>query len=229
MITVDIETYKDVSDPNYISWKLSNIKAPSNYKDPVAIERNIGEQKLEALEKFALNPLTGRIILIGILLDKIPPLYEEKDFIKYSVNGESVYYIGFDDADEVKLLSKWWQLFSWYTLNDSLMVTYNGKQFDLPFILHRSIILNVKIPRKIQMKNYLSKYDHSVHFDGFNWFGSGSLVEWSYRLGAGDSLQRDGGKIGGWYEAGKMDLIKDKNKIDLAQSYSIYQKVKDFI
>lgn len=227
-LTIDIETSKDVADQNYIAWKLSNIKAPSNYKDPTAIEKNIGEQKLRAMEEFALSPLTGKIILIGMMFDKMPNNLAEGEYITYSVSGKPVHVIHLE-GEETVILGKFWNLFSWFQLNDTVLVTYNGKAFDLPFIMNRTLITKSLIPRKIPMQDYLSKYRHTPHLDLFNWFGSGSLVEWAYRLGISDSLVRDGFKIPKWYEEGRMDLIKDKNLIDLAQTTAIYQSVKEML
>lgn len=230
MLVLDIETYKDLSDVNYTNWKLSNISAPSNYKDPSVIERYVTEQKSKESDKFALSPLTGKIILIGLLTDKVPPL-NENDFSKYLIDNKEVYYIGIT-GEERHILTTFWKLFAWFGINDSILVTYNGKEFDLPFIIKRTLIVNAEIDstmKRIDMNNYLMKYKNTPHLDLYNWLGSGSLVEWSYRLGLSDSLQRDGNKIGGWYEQGQMETIINKNKLDVAQSYSIYNKIEGLI
>ena len=227
MLILDIETYKDLSDLNYINWKLSGIKAPSNYKDPAAIQRFVDDQKIKVADDFGLSPLTGKIILIGLLFDKLPTV-STVEYTKYSLNGQEVYYAGLQ-GDEKQLLEQFWQLFSWFDLNDSPLVTYNGKAFDFPFILHRTLITKASIPRRISTDQYLAKYKTTKHVDLFNWFNGGSLVEWSYRLGKTDSLQRDGYKIAEWYEQGQMNLIIDKNKIDLAQTASIYNSIKDML
>ncbi len=127
------------------------------------------------------------------------------------------------------MLKSWWEIFDWNNLNSPDIVSFNGKKFDLPFILHRSLINKVQMPRKIRMSDYLNKYRDTPHFDVYNWFDGGSLVEWSYKLGYSDSLQRDGNKIGGWYEQQQMNLIIDKNKIDLAQTYAIYQRIAGWL
>jgi DNA polymerase elongation subunit (family B) len=230
MLTLDIETYKDISDEGYVAWKSSNIQAPSNYKDPEKIAASIAEQKRDLQSKFALSPLTGKIILIGCLTDVNPDKDVVKySIVKYSIDGKDVWYVPLE-GDEIEILTNFWKLFHFQQLKDGGDIcTYNGKAFDLPFILHRSTILNIKLPIKISMQKYLNKYQHTPHLDIFNWFGSGSLVEWSYRLGIGNSLQRDGDKIGSWYEDGQMQQIKDKNMIDLAQTYSIYQRIKDWL
>ena len=229
MIVLDLESVKEASDERYVNWKLAGIKAPVNYKDPVKIEESIKEQQATALNSFALSPLTGKIILIGMLVDCLHTGATESDYTKYRVADADMYYVGLDNTNEKELLTEFWKIFSYHNLNTPLLITFNGKKFDLPYILHRSAILGIDPPRKIRMQPYLSKYDNTMHFDVYNWFDGGSLVEWSYKLGLTESLARDGNKIGGWYEEGNMDLIKDKNKIDLAQTYSIYSKLKDWL
>jgi len=225
MITFDIETYRDQLPDNYLRYKIGDIKAPSNYKDQDKIDAYVANAKIEALDKLALSPLTGRIILIGMLFDKNPELANATE---YAINMKPVWYVPLQGEEE-EILEKFWMLSSKHLFQDANLLSFNGKAFDLPFIMNRSAIKKVKPPRKMQMTDYLSKYRHTPHFDLFNWFGSGSLVEWSYRLGISDSLQRDGYKIGTWYETGQMQLIIDKNIIDVAQTTTIYQAIKDML
>lgn len=223
----DIETYKDVSDENYIAWKQAGISAPSNYKDPIKIAENIAQQKAEMGDKFALSPLTGKIILVGLLSDV--KLSESWSNATHKHN-EKEYWLIQLTGDEREILSKFWDVLKLQALKaGDHLVSYNGKQFDLPFLLHRSTILNIKPSQRIVITKMLNKYQHEPHLDLFNWFGSGSLVEWSYRLGVSNSLERDGGKIGGWYESGQMDIIKQKNSIDLFQTSMIYDRIKEWL
>jgi len=225
MITVDIETYRDQLPDNYLQYKIGDIKAPSNYKDQEKIDAYIANAKVEALDKLALSPLTGKVILVGLLFDKNPELAGTTE---YSINKKPVWYIPLQ-GEEGEILDKFWMLLSKHLFQDANLLSFNGKAFDLPFIMNRTAINKLKLPRKMQMTDYLNKYRHSPHFDVYNWFGSGSLVEWSYRLGITDSLQRDGHKIGTWYETGQMQLIIDKNIIDVAQTTSLYNNVKDML
>lgn len=224
MMVLDLESYRDQLDDRYMNWKMGDIKAPANYKDPDKIDAYIASAKVEALDKLALSPLTGKIILMGLMFDKEPKF----EHTKYSIGMKDVFHVALQ-GEEIDILNNFWMLFSIYTLNDVDVVSYNGKAFDLPFIMNRSIINKIKMPRKISMSDYLSKYRHTPHFDVYNWLGTGSLVEWSYRFGLTDSLQRDGNKIGTWYETGQMQLIIDKNLIDITQTTLLYQQIKDMI
>lgn len=227
MICTDIETYQDDLDPAYLAWKTSNISAPSNYKDPAKIEAYIQEEKIKQMKQFALNPLTGKIILIGLLSDNADVI-EKTPFGWQDVEGQNEKILQLE-GNEKDILDKFWKVLTVHSMNDGEhIVSYNGKQFDLPFIIHRSTILNISTPRIIVSK-LLNRYNHDPHLDLFNWFGSGSLVEWSYRLGLSDSLVRDGDKIGGWYESGQMQMIKIKNTIDLFQTFAIYKRVKQWV
>ena len=211
---------------NYLRWKIGEVKAPANYKDQDKIDAYVASAKTEALNKLALSPLTGRIILIGLLYDKDPQLGDKST--QYSIDMKPVWYVPLQ-GDEKQILEAFWMYLSKYLFQETGMLSFNGKAFDLPFIMNRTSINNMKLPRKMPMSDYLSKYRHQPHFDLFNWFGSGSLVEWSYRFGIADSLERDGNKIGTWYEAGQMQLIIDKNIIDVAQTTTLYNRIKDML
>ena len=233
MLVFDIETYKDTSDENYIAWKTAGVRVPSNYKDPVKIAEYVANEKADLVNKFGLSPLTGKIILIGVLTDNeataVPSdawsLFEPEDSKQYWMRQ-----LALPEHSEKEIISEFWDIVARNRMNDGEpMITYNGKQFDLPYLLHRSAILGIQPRFTLPMNKALSKYDNSTHLDLFNWFGSGSLVEWSYRLGLTNSLQRDGGEIGGWYEAGQIELIKGKNAIDLFQCAEIYKRVRAWL
>jgi len=225
MLTIDIETYQDDLPENYLKWKVGQIKAPSNWKDADKIEKYISEAKLEAMDKLALSPLTGKIILIGLMTDDSKLNFTNKFNLS---NGKEVYYKGLA-GDEPDILKEFWDIFGKYTLNNVDTVTYNGKLFDLPFIMNRSLMKKITLPRRFSMSDYLSKYRHTPHLDVYQWFGSGSLVEWAYRFGITDSLERDGNKIGIWYQPGLMQKVIDKNIIDVAQTSELYQYIKNML
>ncbi len=226
MLTFDIETYKDISDPNYIAWKTSNIPV-GNRTDPVKIAAYQAERRAEMQNEFALSPLTGKIILIGCLTDN--ELVSTSD-IPFQVKLDGKALLLQLEGDEKDILTKFWQVLWRFIHNDGgQLVSFNGKMFDLPFIIHRSTILNIELPGRIMMNRLLNKYNNDPHVDLFNWFNGGSLVEWSYKLGLTSSLAREGNQIGVWYEAGQMQLIKEKNSIDLFQTATIYNKIKNWL
>ncbi|MHB8362861.1 MAG: ribonuclease H-like domain-containing protein [Patescibacteria group bacterium] len=231
MIILDIETYK-TDNQSYLNYKSVNISAPSNYKDQSKIDAYIENEKKKVNEKAALSPLTGKIILIGILTDATEnhgtSIATEVGIVDYSVA---------QDTNEKFLLQQFWEMLSdlWDNGHQPL-VTYNGKQFDLPYIISRSTIMGLTKPNLLpSMKQLLSKYDSRDHIDLFqtlnpNYGDYSSLNEWSYLTGDSNVLEHNNAsEIANWYETGQMDKIIEKNKMDLFKTYFLYNKVRSWI
>ncbi len=130
-IVIDIETM-----PNFdVVHLLPEPKIDSRLKDSAKIEEARKDAKQAQLDKMALSPLTGKIALIGFCGENsggnIEAWHNEKE--------------GLD------------LLYSVY-LNDSQIITYNGKGFDLPFIFKRGIILGCKWASIPEMKKFTDRY-----------------------------------------------------------------------
>jgi predicted PolB exonuclease-like 3'-5' exonuclease len=83
---------------------------------PEELER----RRVELVERFGLDPTTGRIVCIGV------------------AGAESAFERAFTDASERDLLASFWRWFA--EARPELVVTFNGKRFDVPFLNLRSAI-----------------------------------------------------------------------------------------
>ncbi|MBI4149548.1 ribonuclease H-like domain-containing protein [Candidatus Woesearchaeota archaeon] len=91
-------------------------------------------------EDRSLNPLYAKIVVLGI-----------KPF-----GGQPRLLTG----DEKTILTEFWQLLSGM---NTVLVTYNGYKFDVPFIKIRSVVNGVRIPYSINMNRW--QMERSNHFD----------------------------------------------------------------
>lgn len=102
-----------------------------NLKDPEKIAAKIAEAEVnhrrDFFEKAALDPLTGRVLVVG-LLDK-----------------SSMRLIGHDD--EAALLTEFWDVCQGEMGRINEMVGFNTHLFDLPFLIRRSWKMRVPVPR----------------------------------------------------------------------------------
>jgi len=119
-LVVDIETAPSHDALEY----QGSFEAPSNYKDEEKIRAYIAAKSNEWVEECPLDPLTGRICAIGTLLD--------------TGNGTPIKKIIVDTTgqEEKILLENFWK--QWKELN-GYIVGHNIKNFDLPYIILRSI------------------------------------------------------------------------------------------
>lgn len=138
-IVIDIET---VAIPDADTY-LPPASAPDNYKDPEKIAAYIRDARARQLEKASLDVDLGKVIALGIRTPDQPTF----------VMTES-------DTPEVHMLSLLWQ--TWHDWRDRspMLVTFGGLEFDVPFLLRRSLYLGVPAP-------YLScdKYRHPQQID----------------------------------------------------------------
>jgi len=225
MIVLDIETYKDVSDENYTKWK-SATSIRKDLKDP----DKIAKAQSEATDKFALSPLTGKIIL-GMVLTDADGISNSAESIQIMDKNFSI--LKYDNPNESDLIANLLIDLETALDNGHMLVTYNGKNFDLPYIMKRSVILGIAKPHYIPYSDLISKYKNDKHVDLFqllNDYGQfSSLSEWSYKLHNSLELSSDGNKVGEWYETGQMAKIIDHCKDDLIKTYLLYEKLKGWL
>lgn len=114
-----------------------------NLKDPEKIAAKIAEaeaaHRREFFERAALDPLTGRVLAVGLL---------------YPDSGEFV-VIGHDD--EAATLREFWDATRGEMGRINQMVGFNSHLFDLPFLVRRSWKHRVPVPMGIRRGRYWSE------------------------------------------------------------------------
>lgn len=209
LVYLDIETYMDQSlKEEYMDFKAGG--KMGNRTTPAAVEK----KKEENRAKFALSPLTGEIILSGILTD------DDK--------GKSITQIGLNGATEKLILTETAERLEYYFAHNYKLVTYNGREFDIPYIYFRCAILglNVNLP---PMRYWTGRYNDDMHFDMYKFVGEGSLAEWTYRLGFSTDFVNDGKNIADYFFNKQYDIILKKNAMDLKLLHAFYKTVEKWL
>ena len=130
MTVFDIET-KPQSDAQ-LELVKPVFRAPSNYKDQAKIDIYILDAEAEWKKRAALSALTGRVLAIG------------------TKEGA---YIQIIEGAEPDMLAKFWQEFQ----EAEEMAGFCVKSFDLPFLVQRSFINQVKVPVTLFDGRYYSR------------------------------------------------------------------------
>jgi len=100
------------------------------------------EKKQETIDQFVFNPLTSRIAAIGLMDHKDEKgcvLVNSSEQYEFKKNHENFSYIA---GSEEEILRKFWEIVTVKKYN--LFVTFNGRDFDCPFIMLRSIFYKLK-------------------------------------------------------------------------------------
>jgi hypothetical protein len=86
------------------------------------------------VEKAALSPITGRVLLVGVLWSEKP--------------------LFIDQADERALLESWWDMVDHWLADKVPMIGHDSNRFDLAFLIRRSWHLGVSVPAEVRQGRY---------------------------------------------------------------------------
>lgn len=123
-------------------------------------ETEVAAGTADVKSNLRFSPVTGRIVAVG--------LYDKERA------AGVVYYVGetFDDTDETtgfrlkgrteaELLKDFWEGAHDY----DTFVSFNGRRFDVPFLLHRSVVAGVKPTVELMGSRYLQPQQAIRHVD----------------------------------------------------------------
>jgi DNA polymerase elongation subunit (family B) len=183
----------------------------------------------EVLRYLSLYPFTAKVIAIGIY-----DVQKKKGFVYYeSAVGEewnndekNIYYKG---VSEEEMLSSFWRIAKVATQ----FVTFNGRNFDAPFLMMRSAKLKIK-----PSKNLLGKrYDISTHIDlleQFTYFGltrKFNLDFYCHAFGIHSPKSKgvSGMEVKNLYEAGRIKDIAVYCGDDIFATYRLFKIWEEYL
>jgi DNA polymerase elongation subunit (family B) len=148
---LSLEYLKEIhGEYEYVPFDPAKVKL-GNLKDQAKIDAKLEESKAKHLKEQtekrdsydtdlvaegALSPLTGRVLAIGLMAHTDP---KAEGFIF----GEPEY------PTEAAMLERFWQGYERCRANGTAMVGFNIHGFDLPFMIQRSYILGVDVPKTL--------------------------------------------------------------------------------
>jgi len=181
------------------------------------------EQIDQAIRYTSLYPLTAKCVAIGIYdigKKKSFVYYESDEPEEWSSEDEQVHYKG---LTEPEMLKSFWKIVK---VTDQV-VTFNGRNFDIPFLMIRSAMLKVK-PSKNLIK---SRYDRKFHIDlleQFTFYGltrKFNLDFYCNAFGIESPKTKDisGMEVKNLYESGRIKEIATYCSHDIFATYQLYK------
>lgn len=148
---LDIETK---GDQKLFDTFVANIKPDPRLKDPAKIDADLSEKEERALFDMCLDHDYADIICIGVydLHEKKKHLFSPVEFAKWLNGFEKVSKSEGMGASKTKRYQSY------------RVVTFNGKQFDLPILIKNGIKNNIDYPYQ-WMLNQCDKYKATAHID----------------------------------------------------------------
>jgi DNA polymerase elongation subunit (family B) len=183
----------------------------------------------QAQEKLGLSPFTGEVISLAMydLERKTGAVYfAADDSVTDYVDGDWKYKV----RTEKQLLEDFWETARSY----NVFVTFNGRSFDVPFLLHRSLMLDVRPTVELTGQRYIDRQNPPYHvdlLDEFSFYGamqrrpSLQLLCDSYNI----SYEKDG--VGGediteFFVNKRFRDIAEKNAADVTATVLLFEKWK---
>lgn len=140
------------------------------------IERSVKNKQEKELqfkdlrEGLGFLPLTGRIVAVGLY-----DLEREQGAVYYvdAINGadDEVGAFILKTRSEEAMLREFWE----GALEYDTFVTFNGRAFDVPFLIHRSVAHGIRPTRELMKYRYLSQQSAPFHIDlqdELTWYGA---------------------------------------------------------
>lgn len=194
------------------------------------------ERALEDVKNgLGFSPLTGRIVAVGVLDDEREKgavyfdapnahvLDHEKDGIKYKVLSEK------------EMLEHFWRGVAEY----DAFVSFNGRGFDVPFLMVRSAVHGIRPSKDLMSNRYLGNQDYDAKhidlLDQLSFYGAmrrkGNLHLWCRAFGieSPKASGLTGDDVKALFDTGKYEDIARYNAGDLRATRELYHRWKSYM
>ncbi len=191
-------------------------------------DEKVREEKLKDAERFlSLYPLTAKVIAIGMFdvqTEHAYVYYENESETEW--NKEGIVFKGFP---EPIILERFWNVIE----KTDQVITFNGRNFDIPFLMLRSAIHKIK-----PSKNLLGyRYDTKTHIDlleQFSFYGvtkKFNLDFYCHTFGVETPKSKEvsGYNVKTLYDEGKIKDIAEYCGRDIKATYLLFKIWNDYL
>ncbi len=231
-LIIDIETVGE-------DWNAIDLATQTVLKKPIDRRADTPEEWIQQVDDMqsdlGLSSLTGSIIAIGLYdVERAQgalyyvPLQREPVLLEGTIDGFTC-----KARNESALLCEFWEGAEEY----DTFVTFSGRTFDLPFLLHRSIVHGIRPTRELMKYRYLAQQSSPFHIDlmdELTFYGalrrqSLHLFCRAYGISSVQKCELTGADVGDAYRDGKMLDIIRYNIADVRATALLYEKWREFL
>lgn len=199
------------------------------YSEKETEEDRKSQKRDEAIRYLSLYPLTAKVIAIGIYhIEKEKTyVYYEDDNNEEWVNEEK--NISYKGLTEKEMIQSFWRIVDYC----EQVITFNGRNFDVPFLMMRSALLQIR-----PTKNLIGKrYDSSSHIDlleQFTFYGltrKFNLDFYCHAFGVESPKSKgvSGMEVKTLYEAGRIKDIAVYCAEDVNATHKLYKIWENYL
>jgi DNA polymerase elongation subunit (family B) len=183
----------------------------------------------------SFSPLTGSVIALGLY-----DVERAKGAVYFVPNANEQYACeGKVDTyrckarSEALLLSEFWEGAKEY----DTFVTFNGRAFGMPFLLHRSVAHGIRPTRELMKYRYLSHQSVPFHIDlmdEFTFYGATRrqalyLFCRTFGIESYGGIDMNDVAIGELYRAGRVPHILRQVTRDVSATAELYKKWREYL
>ena len=187
------------------------------------------EQTDQAIRYTSLYPLTAKCVAIGIYdIDKNKSFvyYESEEAEEWFSEDQQIHYKG---LIEEEMLKSFWKIIE---VTDQV-VTFNGRNFDLPFLMIRSAMLKIKPSKNLVGRRY-DKKSHIDLLEQFTFYGLTRKFNLDFYCNAfgiesPKTKEISGMEVKNLYEAGRLRDIAIYCSRDIYATYQLYKIWEEFL
>jgi uncharacterized protein YprB with RNaseH-like and TPR domain len=177
----------------------------------------------EAIRYLSLYPLTAKVVAIGMLnteTENSMVMFESNEKKEWESEESGIKYCSYPEGE---MLENFWR----YVSNVESVITFNGRNFDIPFVMMRSAMLQIKPTRDFISKRYNNK-SHIDLLDKFTYYGLTKKFNLDFYCNAfGIDSPKSHGVSGmdvkELYKAGKIEEIATYCARDVKATYRLYK------
>lgn len=238
-----------VFDIETVGEDFNNLDAQTQDSLTRWIKREAGEEegRYQAMlkdlqEGLGFSPLTGKIVVLGVydtLKDQGAVYFSVHSQTETSASAEAIKewtdsnFI-FKPKTEEEMLADFWQ----GAKNYREFVSFNGRSFDVPFLLIRSAVHKIKPTVNLMSNRYLNSQFGAKHIDlldQLSFYGAvrrrGNLHLYCRAFGIASPKSQGitGDDVGRLFAEGQYKKIAEYNSWDLAATAKLYEIWKEYI
>lgn len=222
-IFIDIETCPSQSI-EVMNRIISNISPPKTYTKQESIDKwiedNLEKEIDNQLRKTSLNGGYGHICVIGVAIENDEPVtFYSNDWLndeKLIINNSFKYILSKTKFDS--------NIYDIKSNINSLLIGHNIINFDIKFLIQRSIILGCKIP-----EIFTANYKNNIFDTMQKWCGYKEYIkldELANILGIKGKNGIDGSMVWDLVKDGRIEEISEYCKDDIRITREIFNKMK---
>ena len=198
------------------------------------------QEREEIKEHLGFYPLTGEIVAIGILNPDTHKgcVFTQKGsalVLPKKIEEITEADIAIEEGTEKEILEKFWHAAEMY----HTFISFNGRGFDVPYLMVRSAIHQIRPSKDLMSNRYLSsQYAQSKHidlFDQLSFYGAVrrkfSLHMWSKAFGIKSPKEggTTGDDVGKLFHEGHAADIARYNAGDLLATAALYAQWESYM